>query len=232
MVFVFDFRFGQGGFERNRPVNGFFAAVNEALFDEGGEGAHDVRFKRRRFCLIFVFPVGEDAQPFELRRLRGNPGFGKRVAFGAQLGSGDGLVFLPQLVRDLLFDRQTMTIPAGNVGRAETAHRFVAVGDVLENFVERGADMDVAIGKRRTIVQYERWRGGAAALNGVVKAEFPPMRHPARFALRQPGAHRKIGLGELPSIFQVLRHAKEKWARLRAAPSESRGETRAVTPVE
>ena len=73
VVLVFDLGFGERGLERNAPVNGLLAAVNQALGNEGREGADDVGFKGRGFGFIFVRPVGEHAEAFELGGLGCDP---------------------------------------------------------------------------------------------------------------------------------------------------------------
>ena len=58
-------------------------------------------------------------------------------------------------LRDLEFNRQPVAIPARHVRRAEAAQGFVFDDDVLENLVQRRADVDVAIGEGRAVVQDE-----------------------------------------------------------------------------
>ena len=73
VVLVFDLGFGERGLERNAPVNGLLAAVNEALGNERSEGADDVGFEGRGFGFILVRPVGEHAEAFELGGLGCDP---------------------------------------------------------------------------------------------------------------------------------------------------------------
>ena len=68
---------------------------------------------------------------------------------------------LAHFLRDFEFDRQAVTVPARNVRRAVAAQRFVLDDDVFENLVQRGADVDVAVGERRAIVQHEFLGAGA-----------------------------------------------------------------------
>ena len=69
--------------------------------------------------------------------------------------------------------------------------RLVFDDDVLEDFVQRGADMDVAIGKRRAVVQDEFLRAGAGGLDFFVKLGRLPFLQAFRFARHQIGLHRE-----------------------------------------
>ncbi len=203
MIFIFYLRLGERGFKRDGPEDRFLAAVDEALFHKRGKGTQNVGFECGCLGLVLIRPVGENAEAFELGGLCGDPAFGKLVASGAELSRGEGEFFFLYLARNLLLYRQAVAVPTGDIRRAVPAHCLVAVDDVLERLVQCGADMDVAIGERRTIVQDEGRLPGAAPLNPVVKAEFFPMRHPGRLALDQTRPHGKIGLGEQEGVFQV-----------------------------
>ena len=213
MVLVLDLGLGEGGLEWDGPIDGLLAAVDEALFDEAGEGAKDVGLERRRLRLVLVFPIREDAEALELAGLRGDPGLGKGVAALAKLRGGEGFLLRLDLAGDLLFDRQAVAVPARDVGRAATAHRAVAERDVLERLVQRGADVDIAVGERRAVVEDEGCAGGVLRLDARVEVELLPVRHPLRFASHEVGPHGKIGLGQVQGVFQVGGHAGEKGAR-------------------
>jgi hypothetical protein len=210
VVLVFDLRLGERGLEGDGPIDRLLAAVNEALLDEGGEGAEDVGLEGRGLRLVFVLPVGEDADALELRGLLRDPAFGELIAFGAHLRRGQSEVLLLDLLADLLLDGQAVAIPARHVGRAEALHGLVAVDDVLEGLVQRGADMDVAIGERRAVMQHEGALGAVRALglDLVVEIELLPVGHPARFALGQTRPHGKISLGQQEGVFEFGRHRK------------------------
>jgi hypothetical protein len=56
---------------------------------------------------------------------------------------------------DLVLDRQAVAVPARHIGRVETGQRLGADDDVLEDLVHRVADVDVAVGVGRAVVQHE-----------------------------------------------------------------------------
>ena len=107
-----------------------------------------------------------------------------------------------------------MAVPAGHVGRAVTAEGFVAQRDVLECLVERGADVDVAVGEGRTVVENKRFlRLDAILLESRVKSDAFPVRDAAGFALSQTCAHGEICFRKLEGVFQVLRHTGKRCGR-------------------
>ena len=74
------------------------------------------------------------------------------------LAGGEGFA---HFLRDLEFDGQTVAIPTGDVRGVETAQGFVFDDDVLENFIQGGADVDVAIGKGGAVMEDKLGGGGA-----------------------------------------------------------------------
>ena len=109
--------------------------------------------------------------------------------------------------------------------RPESAHRFVAKNELFERLVERMPKVEIAIRKGRSIMKHERFfRCCILTLNSRIEARFLPMGNSSRFALRKARSHREVRFRELQSVFQIVRHAKEKCARVGAMGSESRGE--------
>ena len=92
-----------------------------------------------------MVPVTADAEALELCLLRGYPA-GCVLAAACAKGVGRPLDFLlTELFDNGDFDRQAMVVPAGDVGRFVTGHRLVFDDDVLEGFIERVSEVDVAI---------------------------------------------------------------------------------------
>ena len=145
VVFVFSFGVSECGFVRRVPENGLEAAVDIALLTEAEEGLYDFRFEGGRHREVRVIPISADAEALELCLLRGHPTSGVLAAACAE-GIGRPLDFLlAELFDDGDFDRQAMVVPSWDVGRFVTGHRFVFDDDVLEGFVERVSEVDVAI---------------------------------------------------------------------------------------
>ena len=159
VILVFDFGLGQRGAAGDAPINRLFAAINKAFLHDVGEQAQFVGLVFLVQREIGIFPIAQHAEAFELRALDINVFAGVGFA-GLADGGGIGarVAGLAHFLGNLEFDGQTVAIPAGNVRRAEAAQGLVFDDDVLENLVQRGADVDIAVGKGRAVVQDEFFR--------------------------------------------------------------------------
>ena len=151
-LLVFDFGFCQCGLCAGAPKNWFFALVNQILFHQFGKNAKNDRFVGRIKGQVGMFPISKDAEPPKLTPLNIDVFAGIGLGSFAHFQRRKSLRFFD----DFELDRQSMTIPAGDVGRSETGHRPAFHDQVLQYFIERGAHVDIAIGKRRTVVQNEK----------------------------------------------------------------------------
>ena len=145
VVFVFRFGVCKGGFVGRIPEDGLETTVDIALLAEAKEGLDDFGFEGGGHREVWVVPVTADAEALELCLLRGHPA-GSVFAAACAEGIGGPLdLFLTELFDDGDFDRQAVVIPAGDVRRFVTGHRLVFDDDVLEGFIERVSEVDVAI---------------------------------------------------------------------------------------
>ena len=223
VVAVFDFGLGEGGFEGDGPVNRLLTAENDALLDEGGEGADDVRFVSGVLGLILIGPVGLHPEALELAGLSFDPALGKGIAAGAAFGGRDLFAGILDLTGHLLLDGQAMAVPARDVGRTEAAHGLIVAHRILEDLVERGADMDVPIGEGRAIMQHVGRGLGPKPLHGGVEVELVPMGEAARFPFNEICPHGEFCLREQKRVFKVLRHPEIKGADATAAWGRVKG---------
>ncbi len=69
--------------------------------------------------------------------------------------------------------------------------------NILERLVERGADVDVAVGVRRPVVQHEFGTTLAALAQLAIQVLARPARQNLRLLLRQTAPHGKIGLRQI-----------------------------------
>ena len=102
-------------------------------------------------------PVADDAEALELLALHVDPVRGELAALVAELVDRH-LVLVPALgavlLLDLPLDRQAVAVPARHVVGIVAEHlRFD--DEILEDLVERVADMDVAVGVGRAVMQHE-----------------------------------------------------------------------------
>src|ERR1051326_3351241 len=96
-----------------------------------------------------MLPVAENAEPFELLALEIDVLAGKSFGTFANFQRRKIARFLYHLV----FDRQTVAVPARNVGGAFTEHGLGFHHKIFQDFVESSPHVDVAIGKRRTVMK-------------------------------------------------------------------------------
>ena len=62
------------------------------------------------------------------------------------------------------------------------------------------ADMDVAVGIGRAVMQHEFFAAGGGGAQLLVEAHLLPAGDRFRLLLRQAGAHREFGLGQIKGL--------------------------------
>ena len=199
MIVVFDFGIGQRGLFDHRPHDGLGAAIERPAHQELADFAYDVAFGLERHRLIWIFPIADDAEALELFPLDIDPLGGEVAALGAEFDDGHGVLIqalLAVLLFDLPFDRQAVAVPTRHVVGIEAGHLARADDGVFEDLIERVADVEMAVGIRRTVMQDEF----LAALRGlpqkIVHVHLLPAREQLGLELRQTGLHREVGGGQ------------------------------------
>jgi hypothetical protein len=149
-----------------------------------------------------MIPVAQHAQanevgllPFDLRC---------RV-FAAQRAELRRIDMLAVGLFHLQFDRQAVAVPARHIGCVKSRQRLGLDDDVLEDLVDRMADVDVAVGVGRAVVQDELGAAGGGGANGFVAFLRLPAFDPAGLALGEIAAHRKRSVGQVERVL-VIRH--------------------------
>src|SRR5213082_882726 len=163
-------------------------------------------FKRlvaRRHGEVGPVPVPEDPEALEVRALQ----LDLLLCIGAAGGAeGPGVELLPRAAVPLLhlqLDRQSVAIPAGDVGRVEAVERARLDHDVLENLVDGVADVNGAVGVWRPVVQHEARPPARHLAQLLVGAAFFPRAHHRGLALSQIRLHREIGLRQVDGVLVV-----------------------------
>ena len=123
---------------------------------------------------VGVVPVAQHSQALELVALDVNELGGVLTAKLAHLQLGDLILLGPQVLFHLQLDRQAMAIPAWHVRGMKALHALDLEDEVLENLVEGMADMDMAIGVGRAVVQYIDWLGRTFRFHLLVQAVCLP----------------------------------------------------------
>ncbi len=161
-------------------------------------------------------PVADHAEALELLALHLDPMLGELPALFAESHQSRrvGKVRLRLalgavvLLLDLPFDRQAVAVPARHVIGIEAEHLLAPRHHVLEDLVERMPDMDVAVGVRRAVVKDEARPALASSAQPPVKANAIPALKDRRLLLRQPGAHRKVGLRQKQRFRVIARFGR------------------------
>ena len=185
-----------------------------------------------------MIPVADDAEPLELLALDVEPMRRIGAAFPAERDHRGGVAEVGLLLAlgavvlllDLPFDRQAVAVPARHVIGIEAEHLLALGHEILEDLVERRADMDIAVGVGRTIMQHELGPALGALAQLAIEVDLVPAFEDFRLALRQTGAHREIrlwqeqGLGIVSGVglLRLVGHGGSDLARIRA------GKTRVI----
>ncbi len=90
-----------------------------------------------------------------------------------------------------------MAVPSGHVGRVETAHIARLYHEILQGFVERGAQVNRAVGVRRPVVQDIDGLPFVRLADAVVEPRFLPMFEHFGLVFRQVRLHGEVGLGQI-----------------------------------
>ena len=205
MVFVFDLSLRERRLLGDAPHDRLRAAIQQSARDEFEDFPRDLRFGRIAHRRVGMIPIADDAEPLEFLPLHAEPMFGIGAAFlaegddglrirevGLHLALGSVEFFL-----DLPFDRQPVAVPAGHIVGFAAGHLVRPDDDVLQRLVERGADVDIAVGVRRPVVEHEFWAALAALAQLCVQVLARPTRQNFRLLLRQARAHGKVGLWQI-----------------------------------
>ena len=184
------------------PVDGFLGLVDQPFFDELGEGAENFGLVAGIEREVGVRPVAEDAEALELVALDVDELAGEFFRAAADFHGRQALVLLD----DLELDGQAVAVPAGEVGRAEPGHRLGFDDEVLEDLVESGAHVDIAVGEGRAVVEHELGGVLPRGLNLAVEVRFLPVGEEFGFAGDQIRLHGKIGLWQVERVFIAGAH--------------------------
>ncbi len=150
-----------------------------------------------------MFPIAQNAEPFELLALKIDILARERFAAFADFERRKFARFF----HDFVFDGQAVAVPARNIWRAFAEHGLRFHNEIFEDFVERRAHVNVAVGERR-VRRAGRITLDLCALFGFAdRGAFPPtIFSKFRLARRQIRLHRKIRARQVERVFVILTH--------------------------
>ncbi len=182
VVLVLHLGFGQRRQAGAAPVDRLQPLVHQPLVDAAAERARDLRLVAVAHGQVGVVPLAEHLQPLEALSLEIDEFSGVLAALPANRQPVQFRLAPAQLLLHLDFDRETVAVPAGDVGRVEPHHGPRLHDDVLEDLVERVPHVDGAVGVRRPVVQHEPGGAGARPADLPVDVHLVPVPDHFRFA--------------------------------------------------
>ena len=207
VVGIFHFGLGKGRLAGATPVDGLLAADHIALF-------HEIRQLGSRGGLVFgehrlvgMIPVAEHAKALEFLALDIDELVRVLAAAAAYRIRRHFLFLFAKLVLNLQFDGQAVAVPAGHIHGLLPLNVAGLDGDVLEDLVQGMAEMQMAVGVGRAIVQTKRAPAARSFQHGSVNIVlFPPAQH-FGFTLGEIGFHGKGCIGKIQALF-VIAHGQ------------------------
>ena len=203
---VFNLGLGPGGLVMIAPVDRLQTLVDMAVAVHFPEDADFVRLKAGVHGEVGVFPVTDDAEALEAFHLFIDVLLGIVMAGTAEIRGGHLFVVQLLLLDNGAFNRHAVVVPAGNIGDPAAAHHVAAVDEVLQGLVQGVAHMDVAVGKRRAVMQREERLALVLFQLQVIEIHFFPAFEHLGLAFRQSCAHGKIGFRQIQGGIIVFGH--------------------------
>ena len=112
----------------------------------------------------------------------------------------------------LQLDGQTVAVVADDERRVVARHRARLDDEILEDLVERGSHVDVAVGVRGAVVQHELRGAGPALANPFVQTHPCPSGERFRLRRRKVGLHREVSAREVDGVLpQGSRRRPRSW---------------------
>ena len=152
-----------------------------------------------------MFPVAQHAEALEFLALNIEELLCVLAAALADDVRGQILLLVAEFKFHVVFDGQTVAVPAGNVAGLP-AHEVAGLDDhVLEDLVQRRAEMNVAVGVGRAVVQHEFAARAGSVLHALEHIVFFPELQHLRFLLNQIRLHGETGDGQIQR-FLIFSH--------------------------
>ena len=207
---VLDLCLSQSGAAVRAPVHGLQALVDVALLGHLAKNLDLAGLELRLQGQVGVLKVTDNAQTLELVAHNVDMLGGELFADLAQLQLGDVLLLLAQRGQSLQLNGQAVGIKAGHIGSLEALHVLVADDDILDDLVQGGAHVDVAVCIRRAVVQDKLGLAVVVLDQVVVQVVLLPILQHGGLLLGQTGTHLKQSLGQIQGTV-VLRLILSQW---------------------
>ena len=177
--------------------------MDMAIFNDLAEGADDVGLGLEVHRQIGIIPVADHPQTLEIdpllvHLLGGIAAAGNAKFSGAHLGPR-----FAHLLLHLELDRQTMAVPAGDIGGIKTVEAGALDDNILEHLVHCMTDMNLTVGVGRAIMKDKFRPAGRGLANHLIEVHLLPLLEHQRLTVGQVSLHRESGLGEIEGTFII-----------------------------
>ena len=202
---VLDLSLRQRGFLNRGPHHRLGPLVERTVHHKGLEFLRDHALGVEIHRQIGLIPVARDPEPLEFFALDINPTACKIPTFLTEFNDIHGVLItalLAVLFLDLPLDGQTVAVPAGDVARIAALHLLRTDNHILKDFVQRVADVEVAVGIGRAVVQRKGLAARALAQLAIYVKRLPACQ-PLGLTLGQARTHRKIRFWQVQGVFVV-----------------------------
>ena len=207
---VLDLGLSQSGAAVGTPVDRLQTLVDIALLGHLAEDLDLTGLKLGLEGQIGMLKIADNAQTLELVAHDVDVLGGELLADLAQLELGDVLLLLADGGQSLQLNGQAVGIKAGHIGSLEALHVLVADDDILDDLVQGGAHVDVAVCIRRAVVQDKLGLAVVVLDQVVVQVVLLPILQHGGLLLGQTGTHLKQSLGQVQGTV-VLRLILSQW---------------------
>ena len=189
------------------PVDGLAAAVHRALQIHLLENLDVARLEIRRERQIRLVPLGVYAEALKALTLHVDVPLRPLAAELAKLGLGSsGHLVGSEGLFDHMLDGLTVAIPTGDVGSEVTALRVAFDDEVLEDLVERMADVNGSVGIRWAVMKNEGLSVLVLLEHAMIQILLFPFLKTLRLVLRQVAAHGEVSPGKIHGLFIAVSH--------------------------
>jgi len=203
MALVLDFGLGKCRAAVRTPVNRLITALEMALADDLTEGTQNIGLGLRVHCQIRVLPVAQHTQALEVLALPGNL-LAREIPTGiAKMRWCHGITGLADGLLHLVFNGQTVTVPTRHIDRVIAIETAGLDDNILENFVNGMADMNIAIGVGGAVMQDVALAAAAAGTQSLIHALTAPAGQAFGLAFGKTRAHGKRGFRKIESVLVI-----------------------------
>ncbi len=211
MIMVLHLGFSQCRTATGAPVDGLLAPDNTSSGKKPPEFSGYGCLVVKRHGEVWVVPLAEHAQPFELLALNVDEPFSILSAVLPDFHLSHGELLLAQFLVHLVFNWQPMAVPPRDIDSIEAAHLAALDDHVLQDLIESGPQMNVPVGVRGTIMQDVTGAILGTLPQPLVKPHLFPPRQNLRFTLGEVGLHGKVGLRQIDCRLIVHAYPLIEW---------------------